>query len=175
MYYYGQNELIFNYKAYIFWLITGFLHGVVAYFVPLGAIYGSINNSGWNDDLWYWSVNVYTCVIVIVSYKLFFYERYFNRINVLGFVLSILAYILWLMVADNWRSAKTYLANRVTTLTALYWFLIFVTSSLCLLIDYFVLSVIRFWSVRPGFYLFRRRNQITHDKSLKERFMNLTN
>lgn len=67
------------------------------------------------------------------------------------------------MGADNWSSAKTYLANRVTTLTPLYWFVTFATCGTCLLIDYFVISVIRFWSVRPGLYLFRNRNQIEND------------
>ena len=158
--------MIFNYRAYIFWLISGFLHAVVAYFVPLSAIWGGINYDGWNDDLWFWSVVVYTSVIIIVTYKLFFYERYFNWISILGFVLSILAYILWLMAADNWASAKTYLSNRVTTLTWLFWFLVLFTCGMCLLIDYFVISLLRFCSVRPGLYLFRRRKAIEKDGNL---------
>ena len=100
---------------------------------------GAVNSDGWNGDLWYFSITVYTCVIVIVTWKIFMYQRHFNWICLFGYAFSIVTYVLWLMVADNLSSAKTYLAVRVTTLSSRFWLTVILTSSFCLLLDYFVI------------------------------------
>ena len=66
---------MFNFKAYLYWVLSGFWHALIAYFVTRTAVMagGGVRSDGVNGDLWYLSVTVYTCVIVIVSWKLFMY------------------------------------------------------------------------------------------------------
>lgn len=123
-----------------------------------------------NGDLWFFSVTIYTCVIVIVTWKLFVFERHFNWICLFGYVFSIVVYILWLMVADNLSSAKTYLSVRVTALTWRFWLTVLLSSGFCLLGDYFVVQLLRFGRLNPSLYLMRFRDEIKgrRDEFLRE-------
>ncbi len=115
-------------------------------------------------------MSVYTCVIVIVTWKLFIFERHFNWVCLFGYGVSILLYVLWLIVADNVSSTKTYLSLRVTTLTARFWFGVFVSCAFCLLIDYAVVHALRFFRVNPGLRLMQWRDNI---RQKKREFMDL--
>ena len=92
----GQNNMIFNIKTIVTWFCYGIVHSCIAFFLPYSFLrLQIINSAGHNVDLWFLSITSFTSIVIMVNLKLYTYERVFNWISFLGFIVfSIGLYII---------------------------------------------------------------------------------
>jgi hypothetical protein len=70
----------------------GIWHGLVCYWVPVLAFDGMVRYDGKDTGLWWVSTLSFTLVMHIVTYKLLLESIYWNKINLLTAVFSIVGY-----------------------------------------------------------------------------------
>ena len=69
LYYIGQQNILFTYKNFIFWVAEGFLHGLMVFILNVLVIGPQINNqNGYTSDLWIMSISIYTCIILVIKH-----------------------------------------------------------------------------------------------------------
>ena len=77
LYYIGQQNILFTYKNFIFWVTEGFLHGLMVFILNALVIGPQINNSnGYTSDLWIMSISIYTCIILVTASYIKYYLSY---------------------------------------------------------------------------------------------------
>lgn len=66
LYYMGQENLIFNVKNFWKTVAKGALHGVIIFLMTFFVMRLSVLNSdGYNSDMWYFSITLYTSIILV--------------------------------------------------------------------------------------------------------------
>ena len=88
----GQRGLYFTYGQFWKWVVLGIWHGLVCYWVPVLAFDGAVGYDGKDTGLWWVSTLSFTLVMHIVTYKLLLESIYWNKINLLTAVCSIVGY-----------------------------------------------------------------------------------
>ena len=112
----GQRSLSFSSITYLQWIIEGALHSLLAFIVSYWAYRDAIlHDNGLNNDLWSFSVTVFTAIIIIVTMKLVLYSRMFNWFNVTCFIVfSLGPYFLYVWVTNFTEFSNTHLSIVVT-------------------------------------------------------------
>ena len=67
-YYKGQQNKLFNTRRYISWVLQGLSHGAIIFgFCCIVFYYNIIDIKGLSNDLWIFSIYLYTCLIVVIQ------------------------------------------------------------------------------------------------------------
>jgi len=127
LYYQGQGNQIFNTKSMLFYLGYGFSHSLIAFFLPLAFVWNTIiAEDGKTADYCIFSLMSMTTTVIVVTLKLFNYQRFFNWINIVGFaIFGFGVYILvqWLSHISSifkvYRSIKTLYSSPIYYLSVL--------------------------------------------------------
>ena len=116
LYYVGQRSLIFSATNYLKWIVEAALHSVVVFIVAYWSHRDAIlHEDGRNNDLWSFSVTVFTAVILIVTLKLVLYTRMLNWVSALSFtLLSLAPYFGYVWVTNYLEFSNTHLSIEVT-------------------------------------------------------------
>lgn len=102
LYYVGQKNLIFDKKIIGLWIVNSLVTSVIIYFFGVSIAYSFIINSdGWDINLWYLSITVFTVIIFVVDVKILFFTKFFTWCFVASVLLfSIFIYIAYFFIAD---------------------------------------------------------------------------
>eukprot|EP00826_Nyctotherus_ovalis_P052695 TRINITY_DN673_c0_g1_i10.p1 TRINITY_DN673_c0_g1~~TRINITY_DN673_c0_g1_i10.p1 ORF type:complete len:612 (+),score=189.03 TRINITY_DN673_c0_g1_i10:483-2318(+) len=139
----GQRNQVFNVRGIVTWFGYGIVHSLVAFFLPYFFLrYGVVSNKGDNVDMWFMSITSFTSVIVIVTLKMFTFERLFNWISGFGFVVISFG----LYIAVQWIShASTFFVSYNTVGTVYKSPLYYACVVLCALLTFTIDHFIQIW------------------------------
>jgi magnesium-transporting ATPase (P-type) len=89
----GQKRVYFNLKIFWLWLLYAIIHGGLSYFFIISGLgFNSITGQGRLSDHWFNDTIIFSCVIHIVTYKIFVEITYWNWLNLGASILSIAVY-----------------------------------------------------------------------------------
>lgn len=141
--------MIFTSKNFLIWMLNGFFHSGLVFFIPLYAASesNSLSEDGHNYDLWSISITSFTCVIIIVTIKLIIHTKIWNWVHfvVLG-LFSIFPYFGFIFVYDFMTETPAYLTMGALASSYYFYINIIATSLLVLILDggiYFARRVFR--------------------------------
>ena len=142
LYYENRNNPIFTMTKFILNLLKGAIHCcIIFFFVSYLYQTDSINEKGQMGGLWFTSVNLYTCVLVVVSVDLIIFTRYHTYINFLiFFITSIIAYILFVICVHYSTLFKSVGTISSVFSSSRFWMSFIFVCGTCGLIDYYLLG-----------------------------------
>jgi phospholipid-transporting ATPase len=133
----GQENKIFRIWRFIFNLLSGWLQALMIFLFLMYILPESVLGSkGYNSDLWYYSITMYTAVIFIVDTKLAIQTRYWTWMNAVAMLLlSIGIYILYQWVYDGLSFAKCQYTISVMYSTSYYWLIFIICWGICFIYE----------------------------------------
>jgi phospholipid-transporting ATPase len=140
LYYQGQGNQIFNTKAMIFYLVYGLFHSCVTFFLPLAFVWNIIiTEDGKTPDYCIFGLISMTTTVIVVTLKLFNFERFFSWINIIGF--AIFGFGLYIIV--QWSSQfssifKVYRSIKTLYSSPVYYLSVLVCCCLIYSVDHFI-------------------------------------
>ena len=140
LYYQGQGNQIFNTKNFLFYFIYGLFHSCITFFLPLAFVWNTIiTKDGKTPDYCIFGVMSTTTTVIVVTLKLFNYERIFNWINIIGFI--IFGFGLYIMV--QWISQystifKVYKSIKTLYSSPIYYMSVLACCAIIFSIDHFL-------------------------------------
>jgi phospholipid-transporting ATPase len=91
----GQKRVYFNLRIFWLWLLYAIIHGGLSYYLIItGVRFNSITGQGRLIDHWFTDTIIFSCIIHIVTYKIFVEINYWNWLNLGASILSIAVYYL---------------------------------------------------------------------------------
>jgi phospholipid-transporting ATPase len=98
----GQLDQIFTLSAFIWWIMKGFVHAVMVFFITYSALTsGILTTDGRNTDLVSFSVIEFTCIVFVVNLEIALYTRTWNYwLLVSIWIFSIGIYIVFMFIYD---------------------------------------------------------------------------
>ena len=95
----GQKKVYFNLKIFWLWLLYAIIHGGFTYlFIITGVRYNSVTGDGRLLDHWFTDTIIFSCIIHIVTYKIFVEITFWNWLNVGASLLSIGVYYMSILI-----------------------------------------------------------------------------
>eukprot|EP00027_Filamoeba_sp_ATCC50430_P017093 CAMPEP_0168565858 /NCGR_PEP_ID=MMETSP0413-20121227/14088_1 /TAXON_ID=136452 /ORGANISM="Filamoeba nolandi, Strain NC-AS-23-1" /LENGTH=1122 /DNA_ID=CAMNT_0008597795 /DNA_START=123 /DNA_END=3488 /DNA_ORIENTATION=+ len=99
LYLIGINKYHFNSRTFWSWVMTAIFHSFIAFSFPtLAFSHGTADDNGTVSGLTSVGTTIYTCVVIIVSFKLIIEARHWTWLFQAVVWLSILAWILWQLI-----------------------------------------------------------------------------
>jgi len=176
----NRENPIFTMPKFFLTLIKGAVHCCIIYFFII-YLYkqDSINSDGKMGGLWFVSVNLFTCVLIVVSVDLIIFTKYHTIINFLiMLVFTIIAYIIFVIVVHYSTFFKS-----VGTITSVFgsprfWMSVVFVCGTCGLIDYYILgckSIIDNSLTNEMQRLVNERGKLNEDYGLPKRIIDRIN
>ena len=176
----NRENPIFTMPKFFLTLIKGAVHCCIIYFFII-YLYkqDSINSDGKMGGLWFVSVNLFTCVLIVVSVDLIIFTKYHTIINfVIMLVFTIIAYIIFVIVVHYSTFFKS-----VGTITSVFgsprfWMSVVFVCGTCGLIDYYILgckSIIDNSLTNEMQRLVNERGKLNEDYGLPKRIIDRIN
>ena len=138
-----QYHPIFNVLNFGLNLLLGTIHCCINFFYVLYTHDNqTVNEKGDMGDLWYYSVNMFTNILCIVSVNLLIYTKYETWINgVVLLLITFVAFIIFLIVVHNWNMFNSVATMSVAFNSPQTWLNIVFVVGFCGLIDLAVYAV----------------------------------
>ena len=140
---YAENRdyPIFTMINFILTLLKGAIHCCINFFVIIYLyIEESMNDRGQMGGLWFISVNLYTCVLMIVSVDLIIFTKYHTYFNFLiPFICTLMAYIIFLICVHNSIIFKSVGTIQSVFSSFRFWLSFIFVSGTCGIFDYLLL------------------------------------
>lgn len=138
----NRDNCTLSIKSFTYSVIISIIQGALIFFICIySQEYSIINSNGDVSNLWYYSQNIYTIVILIVTFRLLITTKFFTWINVIVIVVtSLCAYVLAVILAQT-----LYLFNSVGTSNvafssiSFYLNLLFLVGT-CFIVDFMIIS-----------------------------------
>ena len=139
----------FNIKNFLLNLLKGIIHALINYFVTIYTINNTIDDSGYESNLWVISVVLFTNILLIVSIDVIIFTQYHTCINwvTIG-TLTFLFYILFLLAVNNMTFFTSSGTMNNAFNSALVWMNFIFISGICGLIDFSILIFKQFFVKR---------------------------
>ena len=138
----NRDNPIFTMPKFFLTLLKGAVHCMIMFFFIVYLFKeDSMNRDGKMAGLWYVSVNLFTCVLIVVSVDLIINTKYHTYINFLiMLIFTVLAYIIFVIIVHH----STFF-NSVGTIASAFgssrfWMGIFFVCCTCGIIDYILLG-----------------------------------
>jgi magnesium-transporting ATPase (P-type) len=96
----GQICYFFNYGIFWKWIILGFWHGAVCFYLPMINFQKSNDSSGKRNEHWVASTISFSMIIHLVILKLLIKARHFNLFSIGIGLLCILIYWIFLFIGQ---------------------------------------------------------------------------
>lgn len=110
----GQIKFYFNLKIFWLWLLYAIIHGGLTYLlVSTGVRLHSVSGDGKLIDHWYTNTLIFSCIIHIVTFKIFVEITYWNWLVIGTSVLSVIVYYVSILLINNPVFAKK-VQNQLT-------------------------------------------------------------
>ena len=99
----GKDNKVFTSSAFCLWVIKGFFHAAIVFFIPFGGIGSNIiKGDGKNSEFWISSITSFTTVILLVTVNLCFTIRLWTIWHGISiFVLSLGLYFGFILLYDR--------------------------------------------------------------------------
>ena len=180
LYYENRDNPIFTIPKFILNLLKGAIHCCINFFfVTFLYQSDSINEKGHMGGLWFTSVNLYTCILMVVSVDLIIFTRYHTFINfVIFLIFSVLAYILFVICVHYVTMFKSVGTMSSAFLSSRFWMSFIFVCGTCGLIDYFLLGCRFIFNNSLSIILQRlinQRGELTQDYKLPKCISNRIN
>lgn len=136
----GQKCFYFNMKVFWSYILYALIHGTVCFFLPELSMLNASDSSAITFNHWYKSTVNFSLIIHVVTYKLLVISDFWNWVNLLAFVISILFYylVVFVLCTDSLAfSLQNELAGVLGTLfgTLKFWIIILVGPFVALIFD----------------------------------------
>ena len=176
LYYVGQLNLSFTTKNFIMWIVTAILSAILIFWFTKTSLTSQIAvRSGFNPDLWFFSIIMFTSIIFAVNVKMVVFTRSFTWINLFAIlILSILLYIVYFLVADTITSFLIFRTARAILSSPLTYFIVLLLSLTLLAADLFYL-VLKRERQTPLYLMFRSLEEEEHNIDKIEAYETLVN
>ena len=166
-----KKNPVFTIPKFFLNLLLGVIHSTIIYFYCIYLFqYDSVNDEGKMGGLWFINVNLYTCIIVVVSVNLMIntkYETIFNLILVIFF--DVFLYIIFMVCAHNLSTFHSVGTIYTSFGSARNWMGMIFVCGTCGLIDYFILS----WRYTYHPYLSRILQRLVNERGKIDEEYNL--
>lgn len=95
----GQKKVYFNLKIFWLWLLYAIIHGGFCYFfIITGVRFNPVTGNGRLIGHWFTDTIIFSCIIHIVTYKIFVEITFWNWLNVATSILSIIVYYISIII-----------------------------------------------------------------------------
>ena len=140
---YAENRdyPVFTMVNFILNLLKGAIHCCINYFFIIYLyIDESMNDKGRMAGLWFISVDLYTCALMIVTVDLIIFTKYHTYINFLIlFIFTFIAYIIFVICVHYSTMFKSVGTIQSVFSSFRFWISFIFVSGTCGIIDYFIL------------------------------------
>ena len=136
-----REKPIFNIKNFLLNLLKGIIHALINYFFTIYSINMTIDNYGYNSNLWILGTTLFTNILLIVSIDLIIFTQYHTWINwIILLSLTFILYILFIILVEN-LSFFNSCGNMIYTFnSSLIWMNFILISGFCAVTDFTILS-----------------------------------
>ena len=133
----NRDNPIFTLLNFFFKLIKGLIHCIINYLWVVYSINNNIIDGDGNiESLWLISVNLFSNIILIVSFDLLVYTNYHTWINIVIMLVStFIFYILFLIMVHFMKMFNSVGSMKVSFLSSRVWMNIIFICGICFLID----------------------------------------
>lgn len=151
----GQVKYYFNLKIFWLWLLYAIIHGGLTYLlINTGIRYHSVSGDGKLVDHWWTTTLIFSCIIHIVTYKIFIEITHWNWLVIGTSILSLTVYyisIILINVPFFSKKVQNELTNKVyhMVLTKTFWLYIITLPLIVLLFDICLKNLYRFFKPNP--------------------------
>ena len=172
LYYVGQRSLIFNFKNYAIWVLSGIFQSLFAFLIIHYSFqYIILSSDGYTSDIWLESIVMFTWIILIANERIMVTSRWFNWMNFLCiFVLSILLYYSYTWVSNYLSYSKTYVTSVVMHQSPIFYLNVLFSVGTCFILDMFVETIKVNLLGRPSAYvrkLVANKGEIIYDRQIQ--------
>ena len=85
-------------KHFVKWIILALIHALLIFMINVYSIHFDVISEGRSTDMWFFSISMYTSIILVVDVKIAMSTQYWTWIYALTFlVTSIVPYIIFLV------------------------------------------------------------------------------
>ncbi len=151
----GQLKYYFNMKIFWLWLLYAIIHGGLSYIlISIGIHLHSCSGDGKLVDHWWVNTVIFSCIIHIVTYKIFIEITYWNRLVIGTSILSIFLYYLSIILINLpifARSFQIELLEKVNNmlLSSTFWIYIVTLPLLVFVFDFTLKNLYKFFNPSP--------------------------
>ncbi|KAL0488141.1 phospholipid-transporting ATPase [Acrasis kona] len=144
LYAHGAQNYHLNLKVFVGYTINSFIHSFLCFFIPYLCYSGgeAIDNHGNGTDIDGLGLASYTCVIMVVTFKLVLETRHFTLVNHATYWCSLLSFFL-VATAYCLIPGPFYFAFMNASSTPIYWATVILTTTIALMRDLIWKSVYR--------------------------------
>ena len=138
----NRDNPIFTIPKFFLTLLRAIIHLCINYFFVI-YLYNkdSVNYNGKMAGIWFISVNLFTCVLIIVTLDLFIFTKYITWINaIIVLIFTIIAYIIFVISSHHSTFFKSVGTMAVAFGSPRLWMSIIFICGTCALIDFFLLG-----------------------------------
>ena len=137
LYYIGQNNEIYTLKNLFLWMLQSVFVGFTMFLVCQYSIkLLEVDSEGHNSDIWFFSLTVYTGIVLIVDVKLIVITRTWTIQNIFGVLfLSLGIYFPFVFMCDYIPSVfKTAYTAKILFGSPIFWLMqfIYITTIMCM-------------------------------------------
>lgn len=173
-YYKGQQNKLFNKVRYFNWVMQGLCHGAIIFgFCLIVFYYSVLNIGGYTNDIWVFSVFLYSCLIMVVDIKLASYTQSWTILFIATIVLtSMIFYFSYIFIASEISSLQVYETSYMLYQSPSFYFLMFLTVGIVFLVDLLVIYLKQNYksgNVEKGRSLMKQRNYYD-EKTVEQMF-----
>ena len=125
MYQKGRNNEYLNYSTFWKWILYSIYHGAICFFVVTFGLSSSNDGSIFNH--WMLSTIVFSCVLIVVTLKLFIETVYWHFLTIIFVILSIGFYFICLLIislpsiAYDFQFELAYSFNKLVS-SSTFWY-----------------------------------------------------
>ena len=138
----NRENPYFTIPNFVLTLFKGLIFSVINCFVVIYSINNvQINEDGKMAGLWFMSVDIYTNILLTVTLTLLITTKYHTWIHfAILIVVTFIAYIVFLILVHNLTLFNSVGTMLIAFRSPILWLNVFVVSSSCGLIDFFIIS-----------------------------------
>ena len=169
LYYVGQQNLLFNMKNISLWFLNSIAAALFIFFMcKFSYSNDKINSSGQVQDIWYFSILIYTVVIFVVDLKLMMFTKHFNAFTFIAVILcSIILYIIYFFIADLIPIFLIYKTANAVISSSTFFLTLLLILGVLFIIDLMIISLDREFNT-PLFMLFKSLIQKKYNQTDEE-------
>eukprot|EP01084_Bolivina_argentea_P260810 440565_1 len=142
----------FNIKIFGLWFFEAIIHSIIVFFTAVIYIDSTnIPNSGQLVGYWTSSTTMFTSIVTVVTIKIMFETKTWTWISIIFFIIS---YLSWYIVTLTWNAIpiqiglpnwSVYAVSQIAMNTAQFWFVIIITTVLCIYPDILIQMAIKLY------------------------------
>ena len=138
----GPQNGSFNVKIFAFWGFQGVIHSIIVFWTAVEFMDSkTIGGNGHAVGFWTSSLTMFTTIVLVATFKIMLETRTWTNWSILGFVLSIFSWFLWILVygvlpmSMGWGNNDIYGVPMKGMSMPQWWFTIVIACTLSMIPD----------------------------------------